>query len=140
MANLYCTQATALGGRSGSAATADGRLRVELSTPATMGGDDGPGTNPEQLFAAGYAACFLSAIKLVGRKENVAIASDSNVTASVGLRPNAAGEGLALSVSLSVDLPGIDAAIAEQVVASAHQICPYSNATRANIDVRLRVN
>ncbi|MEO9131198.1 MAG: organic hydroperoxide resistance protein [Sphingomonas sp.] len=140
MSILYCTQATALGGRSGSAATADGRLRVELSTPATMGGDDGPGTNPEQLFAAGYAACFLSAIKLVGEHEKVAIANDSNVTASVGLAPNAAGEGFALSISLSVDLPGLDAAVAERVVHQAHRVCPYSNATRGNIEVKLVIN
>jgi Ohr subfamily peroxiredoxin len=136
----YSTPATALGGRSGSAATADGRLRVELSSPARLGGDDGPGTNPEQLFAAGFAASFLSAIKTVARQEKVAIANDSNVTATVGIGPNDDGEGFVLSIALSIDLPGLDVATADVVVRRAHDMCPYSNATRGNVDVKLRVN
>ena len=139
MTILYRTHATAIGGRSGSAASDDGRLRVDLSTPKAIGGDDGSATNPEQLFAAGYAACFLSAIKQVARRDGIRIANDSNVTAGVSLRPNDADEGLTLAVTLSIDLPGLDAATADDVVHHAHAICPYSNAVRGNIDVKLRV-
>ncbi|MEG3177736.1 organic hydroperoxide resistance protein [Sphingomonas sp. RB3P16] len=140
MSIMYTTQATALGGRAGTAATADGRLRVELSTPRILGGDDGPGTNPEQLFAAGYAACFLSAIKSAAVAAKVAIANDSNVTASVGLRTNDRTGGEALAVSLSIDLPGLDQPTATRVVDFAHAICPYSNAMRGNVDVSFRIN
>lgn len=139
MKTLYETQATAIGGRAGSAASADGRLKVQLDTPTALGGPGGEGTNPEQLFAAGYAACFLSAIKLVAGQEKTAVAPDSNVTATVGIGPNAAGQGFALSVALAVDLPGLDAATARRIVDAAHAVCPYSNATRGNVDVRISV-
>ncbi len=145
MTILYRTQATAIGGRSGFAGSADGRLRVELSRPKAMGrdesGGDGGATNPEQLFAAGYAACFLSAIRYVAAQLDVAVAPDSNVTACVGIGPadEADDESLVLSVTLSIDLPGLDTSLAERVAQRAHAICPYSKAIRGNVAVILRV-
>lgn len=136
---LYQTQATAIGGRSGSAASADGTLRVQLATPRELGGDGAAGTNPEQLFAAGYAACFLSAIKFVAGQAKTAIPADANVTATVGIGPNERGPGFALDIALAVDLPGLDREAAERIVAAAHQACPYSNATRGNVDVRISI-
>lgn len=136
---LYQTQATAVGGRTGCAASADGALRVQLATPRELGGDGAPGTNPEQLFAAGYAACFLSAIKFVAAQEKAAIPADANVTATVGIGPSGNGSAFALAVTLAVDLPGLDRGAAERIVAAAHQACPYSNATRGNIDVRITI-
>ena len=140
MSIIYATQATALGGRSGTAATADGRLRVELSTPLILGGDNGPGTNPEQLFAVGYAACFLSAIRSAAAEAGIAIANDSNVTASVGLETNDQSGRQALSVSLSIDLPGLDQSIATRVVDAAMDTCPFSNAVQGNVNVSVRIN
>lgn len=137
MKTLYQTQATAIGGRSGSAASADGVLRVQLATPRELGGDGATGTNPEQLFAAGYAACFLSAIRFVAAQAKTAISADANVTATVGISPNDKSPGFALEIALSVDLPGLDRATAERLVDAAHQACPYSNATRGNVDVRI---
>lgn len=136
---LYQTQATAVGGRTGSAASADGALRVQLATPRELGGDGAAGTNPEQLFAAGYSACFLSAIKFVAAQAKTVIPSDANVTATVGIGPNESGPGFALDVALAVDLPGLDRETAERIVAAAHQACPYSNATRGNVDVRIAI-
>lgn len=136
---LYQTQATAVGGRTGSAASADGALRVHLATPRELGGDGTAGTNPEQLFAAGYAACFLSAIKFVAAQDKAAVPVDANVTATVGIGPSGNGQGFALAVALAVDLPGLDRGAAERIVAAAHQTCPYSNATRGNIDVRITI-
>lgn len=137
---LYTTQATALGGRSGSAASAVKRLRVELSTPQALGGDNGPGTNPEQLFAAGYAGSLLSSIRTVAKLEKIAISHDSNVTAAIGIGPIGTGGGLALAVSLSIDLPGLDFATAKQVVERADDVCPYSNALRGNVKVKFQIN
>jgi lipoyl-dependent peroxiredoxin len=134
--NLYTAQATAHGGRSGHVESSDGRVKVELSTPSELGGDGGPGTNPEQLFAAGYSACFQSALGVVGRRNKVDI-SASTVTALVGLQR--AGLAFALDVELHVTLPGIDRELAEKMVHEAHQVCPYSVATRGNVDVRLSV-
>ena len=136
---LYQAQATAIGGRSGAAATSDGRLRVNLSIPNELGGPGGEGVNPEQLFALGYAACFLTAIKEVAAQSNVGIAADSNVTATVGIDPRVDGEQSALSVELIIDLPDIDNETAKELVLRAHTICPYSTAIRGNLDVRLRV-
>ena len=132
---LYTAVATSTGeGRTGRARTSDGVLDVELATPAEMGGAGGA-TNPEQLFAAGYAACFHSALKGVGRTQKVAFA-DSAVTAEVGLGRNGEG-GFGLAVTLHVELSGLDQAAAEALVAAAHQVCPYSNATRGNVEVVL---
>jgi osmotically inducible protein OsmC len=134
---LYTAEATATGGRAGHAASSDGRLTVDLSVPAEIGGDGGPGTNPEQLFAAGYAACFQGAMGVVARREKLSI-DDSTVTARVGLGPM--GTAFGITVELQVHLPAIaDRAAAEDLVARAHEVCPYSNATRGNVDVTLSV-
>ncbi len=136
---LYETQATAIGGRNGAAATSDGRLRFNLAIPKELGGPGGEGVNPEQLFALGYAACFLTAIKEVAGQSSIEIAADSNVTATVGIGPRETGEQLALSVELMIDLPDLDRDVAQGLVLRAHDICPYSAAVRGNLDVRLRV-
>ncbi|MCR6690619.1 organic hydroperoxide resistance protein [Cellulomonas sp.] len=135
MAAVYTAVATATGeGRNGRTETPDGLIALDLAVPTEMGGPGG-GANPEQLFAAGYAACFHSALKMVARQQGAAF-SDSAVTAEVGIGPNDAG-GFALEVTLRVELGGIDQAAAEALVAGAHQVCPYSNATRGNVPVRL---
>lgn len=136
---LYQTAATAIGGRTGSAASADGALRVQLATPEALGGTGGDGTNPEQLFAAGYAACFLSAIKSAAAHESTVIADDANVTASVDIGTRDDGPDLGLRVALEVDLPGVDRESAKRIVEAAQQACPYSLATRGNIDMRVRI-
>jgi Ohr subfamily peroxiredoxin len=132
----YRTTATAVGGRDGRAYTEDETFDLELSTPKELGGTGGPGTNPEQLFAAGYSACFLSALKLVSSKRKIDIAADPSVSATVGIGPNGHG-GFGLVVQLSAGLPGVERTTAEQLVAEAHQICPYSNAIRGNVDVHI---
>jgi lipoyl-dependent peroxiredoxin len=134
---LYTARATAHGGRDGKVATNDGKLDVVVVPPAEMGGT-GNGTNPEQLFAAGYAACFHSALKLVARKARQD-SDGSTVTAEVGIGPINGGAGYGLEVVLEVSLPGLDRAVAEELVAKAHEVCPYSNATRGNIKVDLKV-
>ena len=112
-------------------------LDLALSVPKELGGPGGTGTNPEQLFAAGYAACFLGAVKFVARARKIAIPDDASVTAAVGIGAVAVGYGL--EVDLKISLPGMDRATAEELVTGAHERCPYSNATRGNIDVRLTV-
>lgn len=134
---LYRTQAVATGGRTGTAQTLDGALKVSLVTPKELGGPGGDGNNPEQLFAAGYAACFLGALKYVATQQKVKVADDSTVTASVGIGPREDGTGFGLDVALSVSLPGLEAGVARDLVDRAHIVCPYSEATRANLDVRL---
>jgi Ohr subfamily peroxiredoxin len=130
---LYAAHATATGeGRNGHARTSDGLLDIDLATPKEMGGPGGA-TNPEQLFAAGYAACFHSALKVVGRREKADV-DGSVVDAEVGIGPNGQG-GFALQVALKVTLPHVDQETADKIVAAAHEVCPYSNATRGNIDV-----
>jgi len=136
---LYTTQATATGGRTGSAKTADGRLSVVLDTPKELGGNGGEGTNPEQLFASGYSACFLGALKYVASQRKVKIAEDSTITATVGIGPRDDGTGFSLDVALAVSLPGVDKETAKELAEAAHIVCPYSHATRGNIDVRLSV-
>lgn len=133
---LYRTKATASGGRDGSVATADGSFQAKLGMPKELGGN-GIGNNPEQLFASGYAACFLSALKFVAGKAGVKVPADATVAAEVGLGDT--GAGFALDVGLTVALPGLAKVDAEALVAKAHQVCPYSNATRNNIAVRLSV-
>lgn len=135
---LYHTAARATGGRDGRAATLDGSLDVTLSTPKELGGGGGAGNNPEQLFAAGYAACFIGAMKFVASQGGPKVPADAAVTANVGIGPRAAG-GFGLDIALEVSLPGLDRADAEALVEKAHQVCPYSNATRGNVDVRLTV-
>jgi lipoyl-dependent peroxiredoxin len=134
---LYTAQALASGeGRDGTARTSDGRLEVSLASPVELGGT-GQGTNPEQLFAAGYAACFHSALRLVGRKERADL-TDSAVAAKVHLG-QLDGTGFGLAAELEVALPAMDLAAAEELVAKAHEICPYSNATRGNITVGIKI-
>ena len=134
----YRTKATATGGRDGRAATEDGSLDVQLSTPKELGGAGGPGNNPEQLFAAGYSACFLGAMKFVAGQQKIAIPADTQVSATVGIGPRAAG-GFGITADLEISLPGMDKEQARKLVEQAHQVCPYSNATRDNVDVGLKV-
>ena len=115
----------------------DGLLSVSLSLPKSLGGPGGEGTNPEQLFAAGYAACFLGAVKLVARTSKIVPSAEPSVTAKVAMGPVPVG--YALAVELKVSLPGVEKSVAEEVVAGAHERCPYSNATRGNIEVKLTV-
>jgi len=135
---LYEAEAVATGeGRSGRSRSSDGVLDVTLAIPKQMGGPGGTATNPEQLFAAGYAACFHNALQVVARRERLTV-DDSSVVARVGLQANA-NRGFELSVALQVDLPGVEPATAEELVAKAHAVCPYSNATRGNVDVELQL-
>jgi osmotically inducible protein OsmC len=135
---LYQTAARATGGRDGHTATLDGTFDVSLTIPKELGGPGGPGANPEKLFAAGYAACFLGAMKAVAAQGGPKVPSDTTVTATVGIGPRSEG-GFGLAIALSIALPGLPRADAEALVAKAHQVCPYSNATRNNIDVKLTV-
>ncbi|SDO93831.1 organic hydroperoxide resistance protein [Lentzea jiangxiensis] len=138
MEALYTAEATAYGeGRNGEVRSSDGVIDEVLSVPKEMGGPGGDATNPEQLFAAGYSACFNSAIAAVARAGKVQVAS-SEVTAKVGIGSNGTG-GFQLAVELAVKIPGLDQAVAEKLVEQAHQVCPYSNATRGNIEVALTV-
>ena len=130
---LYTAKTHAVGGREGTGRTDDGRLEVKLSSP----GGAGTGTNPEQLFAIGYAACFIGAMKAMGPKLQITVPNDVAIDSEVDLGPTSLGYGIA--VRLNVTLPGIERAKAEQLVAEAHKICPYSNATRGNIDVTINV-
>jgi len=134
---LYTAHATSTGGREGKSASSDGALNVTLSTPKELGGAGGPGTNPEQLFAAGYSACFIGAMKAVAGKLKISLPADLSIAAEVGIGPIPAGFGI--QATLNISLPGMERAAAEQLVAAAHQVCPYSNATRGNIDVTLNI-
>ena len=131
---LYSTKATATGGRDGKAVSDDGILSVTLAAPKELGGQGGA-TNPEQLFAAGYSACFIGAMKFVGNRDKIAVPQDVSVTAKVGIGPRDDGEGFGITVDLTVSLPGLDKAAAEDLVARAHKVCPYSHATKGNIPV-----
>ena len=132
----YTTEATATGGRDGHARSQDGRFDVALSTPKELGGAGGEGSNPEQLFAAGYSACFIGALKVAGQQLKMKIPEDVAVTAKVGIGPRSAG-GFGITTDLTVSLPGIERDQAEKLVDAAHEICPYSNATRGKVDVGL---
>ena len=131
---MYTAHAHVTGGREGRAVSDDGLLDVKLSPPKAMGGA-GTATNPEQLFAAGYSACFMGAMKHVAGMKKISIPADASIDASVDIGPIPAGFGIA--AKLVINLPGLDRAIAEDLVQTAHQVCPYSNATRGNIDVEL---
>jgi Ohr subfamily peroxiredoxin len=135
MAILYTTKASATGGRAGNAKSEDGVLDVTLTVPKELGGDGATGTNPEQLFAAGYSACFLGALKAVGGKEKVKIPEDTTVTATVGIGPRDDGTGFGIDVSLKVNIPGIDKDVAEDLIKKAHIVCPYSHALRTSTEV-----
>jgi Ohr subfamily peroxiredoxin len=134
---LYTAEATATGGREGHASTSDGRLDVDLDVPSEMGGSGGPGTNPEQLFAAGYAACFQSALLRIAAQKKLDV-SGSRITARVGIGPVDRG-GFGLSVALDLHAPQLSSQDAHDLMTKAHELCPYSRATRGNIDVTLTV-
>ena len=137
---VYTAHATSTGGRTGTTESSDGAIKLALMTPKELGGAGGAGTNPEQLFAAGHSACFIGAMKAVAARQKVALSADVSIAASVSIgamtgKPGAFG----IAVTLAVTVPGMERAAAEQLVAAAHEVCPYSNATRGNIDVALSV-
>lgn len=132
---LYRGSAKATGGRDGKAVSSDGVLDVKLTTPKELGGGGGDGTNPEQLFAAGYSACFIGAMKFVGQRDKIKIPADVSIDGTVGVGPIPAGFGI--EVELKISVPGMDKATAEDLIQRAHIVCPYSNATRGNINVTL---
>ncbi len=134
---LYTAQATATGGRDGRAVSSDGVLNIQLSTPKELGGAGGPGTNPEQLFAAGYSACFIGAMRFVAGKEKIVLPPDTSITGRVGIGPILTGFGI--QVELCISAPGVPRETVQALVEKAHIVCPYSNATRGNIDVSLVV-
>jgi len=135
---IYKTKATATGGRDGSARSDDGSVDVKLVVPKEMGGPGGVGANPEKLFAAGYSACFLGAMKAVSGKVGVKVPADATVTAEIGFGPRSEG-GYGITADLTITLPGVDKAEAEKLAQAAHEVCPYSNATRNNVDVGLHI-
>ncbi|WP_447042599.1 organic hydroperoxide resistance protein [Vreelandella sp. H-I2] len=132
---IYRAHATATGGREGQAKSSDGALDVKLSTPKELGGAGGDGTNPEQLFAAGYSACFLGALKHVASQEKVKLPPETKIDGHVGI--GAIPTGFGIEVELKISLPGLEQDVAQQLVDKAHTVCPYSNATRGNINVTL---
>ena len=133
---VYRAEATSTGGRDGRSVSSDNKLEVKLAVPKEMGGN-GDGTNPEQLFAAGYSACFMGAMKFVAGKEKITIPNDAKITGKVGI--GAIPQGFGIEVELVISLPGMDAAAAKDLVNKAHEVCPYSNATRNNIEVKLTI-
>ena len=135
---IYTASATSWGGRTGKVVTSDNKLDLDLSIPKDMGGDGGPGTNPEQLFAAGYSACFIGALKFVASKEKVALPADTSITGRVGIGPIPTGFGI--QVELRISAAGVPRDTLQALVEKAHIVCPYSNATRGNIDVKLIVD
>ena len=137
---LYKTHATATrNGRDGVATVEDGALTLPLSTPKALGGPGGEGTNPEQLFASGYAACFLSALRFIAGREKQKLSEDASVTVSVGIGPREDGAGFGLDIALAANLPGLDGESATKLLEAAHATCPYSHLTREGAKVRLSV-
>ncbi len=135
---VYTTTATATGGRDGSARSDDGSVDVKLIIPKEMGGPGGTGANPEKLFAAGYSACFLGAMRAVSGEQKVKVPVDAKVTATIGIGARSEG-GFGITADLLIDLPGVPKEEARRLVDAAHQICPYSNATRGNVNVGLTI-
>ncbi len=134
---VYTGIATATGGREGKAHSSDNSFEVTLSTPKEMGGTGAAGTNPEQLFAAGYSACFLGAMKFVATNERIKIPNDASITGKVGIGP--IPQGFGIQAELNITLSGMDRALAEDLIQKAHKVCPYSNATRGNIEFKLNL-
>jgi lipoyl-dependent peroxiredoxin len=135
---LYTAHATATGGRAGTAESSDGALKATLTTPKELGGDGAFGTNPEQLFAAGYAACFIGALKAVAGRQKLALPKDVSIQSSVGIGAHKGKAGaFGIEVAMTISLPGLERAAAQALVDAAHEVCPYSNATRGNVDVTL---
>jgi lipoyl-dependent peroxiredoxin len=137
---LYTAHATSTGGRTGSTESSDGKIKLQLSTPKELGGDNGPGTNPEQLFAAGYSACFIGAMKAVAARQKISLPAEVSIKADVSIGPMTGKPGaFGIAVAMAVSVPGMDKAAVQALVDAAHEVCPYSNATRGNIDVTLTV-
>lgn len=134
---VYRAEATSTGGRDGKSLSSDGKLEVRLAVPKEMGGN-GEGTNPEQLFAAGYSACFMGAVKLMASKEKISLPPDFKITGKVGIGP--IPQGFGIEAELLISLPGMDRSAAQALIEKAHQVCPYSNATRGNIEVKLTLS
>ena len=139
MQAIYTTTMTSTGGRTGRSVSDNGQFELELSTPKELGGAGGDGTNPEQLFAAGYSACYIGALQFVAAQQKLKLPTDLNVSANIGIGENPRGSGFNISADLVVTLPGMDKAAAEKLAEDAHQVCPYSNATRGNIDTTTQV-
>ncbi len=137
---LYTAHATSTGGRTGTTESSDGAIKLNLVTPKELGGAGGAGTNPEQLFAAGYSACFIGAMKAVAARQKIALPAEVSIASDVSIGPMVGKPGaFGIAVTMAVSIPGMDRAAAEALVATAHEVCPYSNATRGNIDVALSV-
>lgn len=137
---LYTATATATGGRAGTAKSSDGVLDLALTTPKELGGNGATGTNPEQLFAAGYSACFIGAMKAVAGKQKIALPAEVSITSDVAIGPHANKPGaFGIQVDMRISVPGMERAALEALVATAHEVCPYSNATRGNVDVTLTI-
>ena len=134
---LYTAHATSTGGRAGTSKSDDGALDVRLTTPKGLGGDGAPGPNPEQMFAAGYSACFIGAMKAVAGKQKIKLPDDTSINASVAIGP--IPQGFGIQVWLKINVPDMDKAQVQQIVDAAHVVCPYSNATRGNVEVSLEV-
>lgn len=134
---LYRAEARSTGGREGASASSDGNLSVKLATPKELGGQGLPGTNPEQLFAAGYSACFIGAMKHVAGLEKISLPPETAITARIGIGPIPGGFGI--EAELNIALPGLDRTVALGLIEKAHRVCPYSNATRGNIEVKLNL-
>lgn len=139
MNSIYAATVLSTGGRDGRSVSSDEKLNVALSTPKELGGLGGEGTNPEQLFAAGYSACFIGALKFVAMQGKVKLPNDLSVSATVGIGHHPSGTGFAISADLTVRLPGFDSDLAHTLIEKAHLVCPYSNATRGNIDVTTQI-
>ena len=138
--SVYTAHATSTGGRTGSTKSDDGRIALTLSTPKELGGDGGAGTNPEQLFASGYSACFIGAMKAVAAKQKLVLPAEVSITADVSIGPMSGKPGaFGIAVAMAISVPGMDKAAAQALVTAAHEVCPYSNATRGNIEVALTV-
>ena len=137
---IYTAQATSTGGRAGTTESSDGAIKLSLSTPKELGGQGGSGTNPEQLFAAGYSACFIGAMKAVAGKQKLALPADPTIKSSVSIGPMTGKEGaFGIAVTMDISVPGMEREALQKLVDTAHQVCPYSNATRGNIDATLNV-
>ena len=137
---LYTAHATSTGGRTGSTESSDGAIKLSLSTPKELGGAGGSGTNPEQLFAAGYSACFIGAMKAVAGKQKITLPADPTIKSSVSIGPMTGKEGaFGIAVEMEISVPGMEREALQKLVDAAHQVCPYSNATRGNVDVTLNV-
>lgn len=137
---LYTAHATSTGGRTGRTESSDGKIKLQLSTPKELGGDGGPGSNPEQLFASGYSACFIGAMKAVAASQKTKLPAEVSIRSSVSIGPMTGKPGaFGIAVEMAVSVLGMERSAVEALVKAAHEVCPYSNATRGNVDVKLTV-